>query len=196
MAEISQEELKELLANQRKLMEQNAAILKENAELREVLKSPEGGSTRILRRVTERKVRLMFVDGRAVIGFANRGSEHKPVYVYEKPDPNNSKEMIAYVDLIREDMKEGEKPLTVPFKQFREEGASAECRVVHTEEKEWVINQGLVRKKEVEEYSSIELDMEVPLDIVGKARFFTVEVPREYGGPRQLTVHENYVNIK
>ena len=169
------------------------ALKKENAELKEAM---GGQGLRVLKRVTERKVRIMFIDNRAVVGYKNRGADHKPIYIYEKPDPNNSKEMISYVDLLLDGMKEGDKPLSVPFKQFREEGIAVECRVSEVEEKEWTINQGTVRRREVEEYSMVDTDTEVPLDIVGKARFFTVDVPAQFGGPKKLKVHENYVNIK
>lgn len=154
----------------------------------------QGSTTRILRRITERKVEVRLVDNRVVLGYKNRGSENRPVYIYEKPDPKDPKQNILFVDLILEGAKEGE-VFPVEYKQFRTESARAICKVVKTEEKEWLINQGVVKKREVEEYSSIELDFDVPLDVVGKARFFTVDVPKDFGTPRQVTVHESYVNI-
>lgn len=154
----------------------------------------QGSTTRVLRRVTDRKVEVRLIDNRVVLGFKNRGSENRPVYIYEKPDPKDPKQNLAYVDLILEGMTNEEK-FEVDFKQFRAESARAICKVTKTEEKEWMINQGTVKKKEVEEYSSIELDFDVPVDIVGKSRFFTVELPKEFGGPRQVTISEQYVNI-
>lgn len=175
-----------------------------NEAAQKAVEGLEGSSrTRILKRVTERKVGVRMVDlqdkkgHRAVVGFKNRGSENRPLYIYEQPDPKNPKENVLYVELILE-KKAGEEKnptLAVNYNEFRKESSRATCRVVDTEEREWLINQGTVRKKEVEEYSSIELDYEVPLDVIGKVRIFTVEIPDEFGGARNVKVHEDYVNI-
>lgn len=159
---------------------------------------PEGGTRRILRAITERRVEVRMVDGKVVVGYKNRGSDNRPIYIYDKQnpaDPTNPHNRLLYVDLILEGMKPDDTPISVNYKEFRQESTRVQCKVAATEEKEWVINQGVVRKKEVDEYSTVELDFDVPLDVVGKARFFTVEIPAEHGGPRKLVVHENYVNI-
>lgn len=150
------------------------------------------GSARTLRRLTDRKVEVRFIDKKAVLGYFNRGTENRPQYIYTKPDPKDPRKEIEMVDLVLEGSKEA---MTVEWSQFRKESAKAQCKVVKTESKEWLINQGVIKKKEVEEYSSVEMDFDVPLDIVGQARLFTVEVPSEFGGPRQVTIHENFVNI-
>lgn len=151
------------------------------------------GNTRILRRITDRKVNLRFIDNKAVIAYFNRGTENRPNYIYTKPDPKDPRKEIDMVDLV----VEGEtKPMSVEWSQFRKESTRVACKIVKTDSKEWIINQGIVKKREVEEYSSVELDFDVPLDVVGQARFFTVEVPAEYGGTRQVTIHENFVNIE
>lgn len=157
----------------------------------EGLADSQGSNTRILRRVTERQVGIRIVDGKVVLGYKNRGTSDRPLYIYEKPDPNHPKEFILYVDLLLE----GGTVLPVEYRQFMREAGLAMCKVVKTEEREWTLNQGLVRKREVEAYSSIELDYEVPLDVVGKVRMLTVQIPAEFGGPREVTIHENYVNI-
>lgn len=174
--------------------EELSALIKDGVEKGIAGMAETGSTTRILRRVTERKVEVRLVDNRVVLGYKNRGSENRPAYIYEKPDPKDPKNNLLFVDLILEGMKEDE-VFPIEFKQFRSESARAQCKVLKTEEKEWMINQGVVKKKEVEEYSSIELDFDVPLDVVGKARFFTVEIPKEFGGPRNALVHENYCNI-
>lgn len=156
---------------------------------------PEGyaqGNARILRRNTDRKVEVRFIDKKAVLGYFNRGTDNRPQYIYTKPDPRDPRKEIEMVDLVLEDSKEA---LSVEWSQFRKESARSMCKVVKTESKEWLLNQGTVKKREVEEYSSVELDFDVPLDVVGQARFFTVEVPADFGTPRQVTLHENFVNI-
>lgn len=152
----------------------------------------EGGTSRTLRRITERRVEVRLIDNHVVLAFKNRGSEERPVYIYEVPDPKNPKEMVSMVDLIIEGSEQ--EPMAVNYSEFRREGERVQCKVLRTEEKEWTITQGVVKRKEVEEYAMVELDYDVPLDVVGKARFFTVELPAGYGS-RQVLIHENYVNI-
>ena len=172
------------------------ALIAQN--VKEALDNASGGQgTRILKRVTERKVGVRMVDDKVVIGFKNRGTDSRPQYVYAVPDPKDPKQEVLKVDLVLEGAKPTDKGFTVNYNEFLREGQRVDCRIVHTEEHEWEINQGTVRKRETEEYSMLELDFEVPVDIVGKARVYTVEVPAEYGGgkSRQVKVHENYVNM-
>jgi hypothetical protein len=185
------EEIKEILANQREIMSQNAKLAQENLELKGLIQGDNQENTRIVRRITERLVEVRFVNNKVVVGFKNIGTQSRPQYVYSKPDPKNPRETIEFVDIILEDKT----VLTVDYREFRRESAKAKCKVLKTEENEWVMNQGMVRKKEVEEYSSIELDMDVPLDVVGKTRFYTVQIPQDFGGAREMRIHENYVNI-
>lgn len=153
----------------------------------------EGGNSRILRRVTDRTVEVRMVDDRVVIGYVNKGSDTKPLYIYDKPDPNRPGSMIQFVDLVLEGMK-NEESFSIAYTEFLKETERVKAKVVKTEEKEWVLNQGVVKKREVEEYSSIELDFDVPLDVVGKTVTFTVKLPVEKG-EREVVVGSHYVNI-
>lgn len=184
------EELKGLLASVKEITEQNKRILAENAELK-TLMGGDGGA-RVLRRVTQRLVEVRMVDGKVVMGYMNKGTDKSPVFWYKKPNPRDPKEMIDFVDLVLEGGKEA---IPVEVAQFRKEATRVKCKIVKDEEKEWVENQGVVKKREVEEYSSIELDFDVPLDVVHKTHFYTVEVPKDFGGPREVKVHERMVNI-
>lgn len=151
------------------------------------------GSTRVLRKITDRKVEVRFVDNKVFLGYLNRGTESRPQFIYTKPDPKDPRKDIEYVDIVLEG--DAKPVLGVIWRDFRKESARAFCRVIKTESKEWFINQGVVKKKEVEEYSSVELDFDVPLDVVGQVRTFTIEVPEEFGGPRTIEVNENFVNL-
>ena len=195
MAEITKEEMQELLANQRTIMEQNKQLASENAGLKELIDKDGLGSSRLLKRITERKVEIRFVDGKAVVGYKNQGTQTSPKYIYSKPDPKDPRQEIDMVDLILEGM-EAKDAISVPYSQFCKESARKSCKVVATEEKEWLINQGTVKKREVEEYSSIELDFDVPVDVIGVSRTFTVEVLDENTREtRNVKVGEMYVNI-
>lgn len=186
--EISKEELQGIIA------EATKPLLSKMKEMEEAIKGGDGGTTRLLRRVTERRVSVAMIDGKVVVGFRNVGSETRPQRVYNKQDPKNPRETIQFVDLILEGMKGNDK-LTVPYTEFRKESEKVVCKIIETKEHEWVMNQGTVKKREVEGYSMLELDYDVPLDVVGKVRLYTVEIPESHGGPRKVTVHEDYINI-
>lgn len=185
MAEITDAELKELLENSR--------LLAQRVKDLEGVVGDGQSAPRVLKRITERRVVVRMVDGKVVLGYHNRGTEARPAFVYEKPNPKKPSESINFVDLILEGMQKGEY-ITVEDREFRRETEKVTCKIVRTEEKEWTINQGTVRKKDVEEYSMIELDYIVPVDIVGKTRWYVVELPEEKGR-REVTLHESMVNI-
>lgn len=187
---ITDAELQELLANSRETKAEVERLSAENKELRGIMANAAG--PRVLKKVTEKKVRLRTIDGKVVVGYRNRGTEAKPLYIVEKVDPNDKNNRILYVTLILEDKTE----LEVNYNEFLIESPSTEALVKETEEKEWVIEQGTTRQRQYEEYSMIETDVIVPVEIIGKTRFFTVEVPETAEmKARHLTIHENYVNI-
>lgn len=177
-------------AEVRELLEANKKMMQELAELKTQLAGPQ---TRILKRTTERTVEIRMVNDKVIVGFHNRGSESLPTFVYEKSDPANPTQRLNYIDLVIEGAKNGEY-ITVPDRDFRRQTERVKCKVIRTEEKEWVINQGTVKKKAVEEYSMIEQDYDVPVDIIGKTRWLVVVLPIEKGG-REITVHQSMVNI-
>jgi hypothetical protein len=171
------------------------ALLEEISKLRAdvgEIKNGEGiGSSRILRKITERKVVVRRIDGKVVIGFRNKGSDTKPQFVYEGPDPKDPTKRTWFVDVFCE----GQTPndaIKIGYKEFLDEAERVTCLVKSTKEKEWMVNQGMVKKREIDGYSMVELDFDVPVDIIGKYRTFTVLLPDEN---REVEVGESYVNI-
>ena len=155
-----------------------------------------GAVSRSVRKITDRTVTVRMIENRAVIGYVNKsGNDRRPVFIYERPDPTDPKQTISMVDIVLENMADDESPITIPFKQFREESARATCKVVKTEERPWSVSQGAVSVKEVKDYSAVDTGVEVDAEVVGVTRIYTVEVPSEFGGPRTVTVHESMVNI-
>jgi hypothetical protein len=189
---ISEAEMKELLDNQRLIIKQNEELRQKNAELTALVTPDAGSTSRVLRQVTDRYVEVRLVDGKVVLGYQNVGSETRPSYIYQKPDPKDPKQMLDYVNLILEGE---EKPFSIDYKQFRTESDQARCKVVESKEIPWRITQGMVKKKEVDGYSTIEVDFDVPLDVLGVTRLFVVEIPKDHGGPRNVKIQEGFVNI-
>lgn len=182
MADIPDAELKELLSGMAEMRKQLAALQEQNGI----------GSPRILRKVTQSKVNLRRVDGKVVIGFRNRGTEQAPVYVYEKVDPNDKNNKIAYVDIILEGMASEADAYPVEFVEFLNEAERVLCLVKEVKQSEVIEEQGSVKKKEVDEYSTVELDYEVPLEVITIKRRLIVTLP---DSGREVEVDERYVNM-
>lgn len=179
MAEVSNEEL-------------HALVIEQGAELKKLkgLLETEGGIGRSLKPIKERKVTLRRIDGKVVVGYKNRGTKDSPVYIYTKPDPKDPTQRVEFVDIIL-DGAEQDAVVTLPYAQFRKESERVDAKVVETKEKEWEVTQGNVKKREVDGYNLIELDYDIPVDIIGKVRLYVCEL----ASGQQITVHENYVNI-
>jgi len=72
------------------------------------------------------------------------------------------------------------------------EGESIECVIKNKEENPWSIEQGSTRQKSVEEYSMVETDVTVPLEVTGVNTTFTVVIPTT---GEELVIDERYVNM-
>lgn len=183
MVEIDPEELSSLIKTNKALTERLERV--------EGLINPEGtGTMRVLRRIKDHNVIVRCIDGKVVLAYKNRGTDGTPMFIYTKPDPKDPTQKLEYVDVILEGMKTGES-MTLPFGDFRKQSERVTAKVIDTKEKEWEMNQGMTKKREVDNYSMTELDFDVPMDVVGKVRMYTVELP----SGRRVTIHENYVNI-
>ncbi len=175
------------------------AMLNDAAE-RGAQMAKDSGQTGLVRKaVKEHFASLRFIDGRAVVGFANKGTENRPQYVYTIQDPKNPKENIEMVELILEGMKESE-AMPVNFIEFLSETPRVRCKIVKKTEEPWEITQGTTERTTVPE-GSYEVSYQgyrVPVSIEGKTTVFTLEIPGSEsadGKARTLDVHEDYVNI-
>jgi len=192
MSDITQEELKGIIEKQALQEKKLEMLTKENKELRG-LTNQKG--MKKLTEVTRRTATSRMIDDRIVIGFKNRGSERRPRYIYEKPDPLDPKTLVNYVDVILEgiDGKE-ETVVSVKHIEFLEEAEIVKAEITNQKPHEWVINQGSTRKKEMDGYSLMELDFSVDLDVKGVTIDYVLKLPEEFGG-REVTVYQDYLNI-
>lgn len=179
---IAKSQLDELLAQNKELLDQNRSLM--SAATREddtkgTLKPDE---------VKENTVRILFVDGKAVQGFHNRGTDTRPSFVYEKPDPQNPKEVILYVDVI---FNGEEEPVAVPYNELLRDSLREECKIKKTDVKPWDIVQGKTTQKVVKDYATEETGILIPIKVVGETRVFTVALP----DGKEMEIHENFVNM-
>lgn len=178
-------DMKELLAQNRELAKK-VDLLSQKVE---------GGTeeykpTLLTKAVKEHVVRVTFIGDKPVIGFANRGTETKPLYIYEKPDPNDSKSRILYVDVM---LQGDEKAIPMRYIELLQEGDHRPCKVKCVEKKEWEEIQGSVEAQviEGENYAPTKLGFEVPVGVTGAKYTYTVELP----DGSDLVIKDEYVNI-
>lgn len=190
--EVPEADIKQLLESVQRLTQDVSSLRDENRALKEAVEKG-GGSRRVLKAITERQVRIRRVDGKVVVGFRNKsGNEQKPLFVYEMTDPNDKNNKILMVDLILEGMTKPEEALPTRYNEFLAESEQVECLVVKAEETPWAIEQGMTKQKMVDEYSTVELDFDIPLEVIGVEKTYTVRLPED---GREVTLHEQYVNI-
>lgn len=176
---ISSSELRELLDSNRKLMQKLAESEKEDVP------------TLLRKEVKESTRRVTFVGGKPVIGYANRGTATKPQFTYERPDPENPKESILYIDVVLKGEKEA---LPIRYKELMNEAEHVECKLLRTDEIPWEVLQGMIEAVELPEGDKYRMEgkgYQVPVGATGVKRVFTVELP----SGEELSIADDYVNI-
>jgi len=179
---IAQKQLDELLAQNAELLEQNRSLVT-NAT-----KDEGRAGTLKPEEINQRTVRIVFVDGNAVQAFDNKGTVQRPTYVYNRPDPKNTKEQIAYVDVF---FFGEDKAVPVPYVDLLREGSREECKIVKTDVKEWDMVQGQTTQKVVKDFDTQDTGILVPIRVIGEKRMFTVALP----DGKEMDIHETFVNM-
>jgi hypothetical protein len=158
---------------------------------RKLMEKENGAPIEKPREVKDRNVTVFFIDNEPVIGYVNNGSESRPAYIYEKPDPIRAGEYLPFIDVITRNHTE--KPYKLNYLEFLREADRKECKVVKTDLEEWTVVQGRTRARTYEEgsYNMTENGTMVPVEVKGKTAVFTVELP----DGTQCQIHERYVNI-
>lgn len=146
------------------------------------------------RRTVVRKIRVCLVNGKAVVGFANKGTENQPMFVYEAPDPTMPGKMKTYVDLVLHGA-EAEKPIKVGYIDFLQNCEKQEVIVKKIEEEEWIDDQqgATVMQQNVPEgeYNFQSTGIRIPVEAIGKHRTFHVELI----DGTQIALDERYANM-
>lgn len=179
---ISKAQLDELSAQNKELLDQNRTLMSS------ATREDTSAGTLKPDEVKENTVRILFVDGKAVKGFANRGTDDRPTYVYEKTDPQNPKENVLHVDVL---FHGEDKPVSVPYLDLLRDSLREECKIKKTDVKPWDIVQGQTTQKVVKDYATEETGILVPIKVIGETRVFTVALP----DGKEMEIHENFVNM-
>lgn len=200
------------------LVDTSRAALKELAALKQFLAKGEDRGTMVSKHVKTRTCSILFIDGKPVIGLENKGSLNRPLYLYDKKDPNRRDEYFLYADVLvdtgktkkvtktetKTDPETGEEsevevetdePVTekhtLDWNEFLQQADRAECRIVDTKNIPWEIIQGKTMAKVVDESYKIEIDTEVPVVVTGFTSLLTVQLP----DGRKVVIDSKYVNM-
>lgn len=142
-----------------------------------------------------RTVTVTFIEGQPVIGYANRGTESSPRYVYNgQSDPQHHNEFIQFVDVLvrNPDPKALPNCFSIPFTQFLQESEKKDCSILEKSSKEWSVDQGVTTGRTYQDgtYFMIESGV-IPVEVKGLTTFYTVQLP----DGSAVKLHERYVNI-
>ncbi len=147
------------------------------------------------RRSRESTVSIMFLDGRPVVGMANKGSDDEPVRLYEEVDPKDNRKYVMYADLLVLEA-DGETTKTVskvPFLNFVQQGERRECKVVKILKKEWEMNFGTTERRELrnDDYAMQATGQESDLIVEGVDMVYRVDI----GNDEVIELAQDYVNM-
>lgn len=168
------------------------ALIASNKALAERISALENETPPVKKRgsPTEPTVHVRFINGKAVVGYANRGTATRPHYVYDRPDALDPKKIVQYVDV---QLDGEEKPIALKYVEFLRESERVSCRVLRREEHPWHVDHGMTTRKVVpeSEYRTEDTGIEVPLHVDGVSYRYVVALP----DGSELTLDEAHVNI-
>jgi hypothetical protein len=184
MDENKQEEMNLAL---KELTEKFSKMERENQELKQALIT---GNTDGIKRVSKEKgatAHVRMVDDKVVVAYNNKGTDTRPLYIYSRQDPNDNTKRVNYADIVLEDGT----VLPVDHIQFLNEAPRVQCKIVSRKEFHWTEEHGAVTKKEVKDYSTVELDEDVEQVVKGVTFEYLLELPEQYGS-RKVTLSDSY----
>lgn len=182
--EVNEDTLRELIESN-KLLQATVDSLGSNA----VAQSP-GLQVRRKTRDFDYKLRKWGED--IVIGFANKGTEKRPLYIYSLyNDVTRLQEQ--FVDLI---LKGGKKVNKVDYITFLRDAEIVKARMISKVEHEDIKEYGMIPKKEMAEngYGMYETMVLVPVEVVSKSYTMTLQLPEDEGG-EQLEISSEWLNL-
>jgi hypothetical protein len=183
--EVDKDLLSQLIASNNE-MKKSIEMLERNASA----KNGESMPT-ILRKAKESHLTMMKWNGKYFLGYENVGRPTKPLYVYNEYNPQ-TRENVSFVNVILEGEKD---PIKLDYITFLREAERVTVKKTKQEEREEVVEQGMVFKKDFAEngYGQFETMVQVPVEIITKEYTFTVKLPEEDGG-RELVIDSKWIN--
>lgn len=168
--EVDSETLRELISQNKKFQE-DIIDLKKNA----VAQNPNQGLELFKTAKKETLLKMRKWQDKYFIGFANKGKENKPLYIYNEYNPQ-TREMVQFCDVILDGADE---PVKLEYVEFLRESEKVLVKMkkkIELEDK--VTRQGMVQKKDFADngYGMFETMVNVPVDVIEKQYAFVVEL--------------------
>ena len=167
---VNKDVLKELIEQNKKFQLDIIDLLK-NA----VAQTPNQGLEMMKTAKKETLLKMRKWHDKYFIGFANKGKENKPLYIYNEYNPQ-TREMVQFCDVILDGEKDPIKLEYVEFLRESEKVLVKMKRKIELEDK--VTRQGMVQKKDFADngYGMFETMVNVPVDVIEKRYAFVVEL--------------------
>jgi hypothetical protein len=175
VVEIDSETLNELIASNKKLLEERESVVSRLSELEKNAVAQDTNSPRVLKQARTKEIGVREYDKKIVIGWANKGTQEEPEYVYDVYD-DQKKEFVQYIDLI---FLGETKPQPVKYVEFARRSIKRFYKVEkEIDNPDVVIEKGFVQKKEMTDngYGMMITDAIVPLENVIKSKTFVVTI--------------------
>lgn len=175
-------------ADVRELIETTKNLSVELGKMKAYLADGAGERSKIVTEIKTRTATVMFIDGKAVVGLVNKGSDKRPVHLYDKPDANRKGEYFLYADII---LQGEEKATSLDWNEFLQHADRAECKIVSVEDIPWEIIQGETMKRVIDTDYKIEVDAPVDVVVRGVNKLMTMQLP----DGSQVKIDAQYLNM-
>lgn len=183
--EVDESVLKDLL---KELRETKATV--EQLSSNAVAQTNQGLQVR--RKTREYDYTLRKWENEVVVGFANKGTEKRPLYIYSVYN-KETRLQEQFVDLV---LKSGKIVEKLDYITFLRDAEKIKARMISKEEHEDVKEYGMIPKKEMTEngYGMYETMVLVPVEVVTKTYTMKLKLPEDEGGD-EVTVNSQWLNL-
>lgn len=169
--EVSETLLRELIA-QNKDLTTKVDILTSNAAANSSFNNSPN-NLMMVRKNKDTFLKLRKWNDKFVLGYENKGTEKRPLYVYNEYNVN-TRENVQFCNIILEGE---ETPIKLEYVTFRRDAETIFVKKVSQKEDEKVTVQGYVHKKDFNDsgYGMFETMVQVPVEVIEKVYTYTVE---------------------
>lgn len=186
--EINEQTLRDLIESN-KVLQQTVDSLGSNAVA-------QSQGMQVRRKTRDFDYNLRKWDGKIVMGFANKGTEKRPLTVYKVYNQAIRKEE-EFVDLIlRSETGKTTIAEKIDYITFLRDAEKIKARMVSKVEHEDIKEYGMIPKKEMAEngYGMYETMVLVPVEVTTKTYTMTLQLPEDEGGDK-IEVSSQWLNL-
>lgn len=185
VVEVDKGLLQELIESNRRLQDSNMKLegMVDQLNANAVATSPQNNTT-VMRRNKDYFLNMRRWDGKYFLGYENVGTEKRPLYIYSEYN-SQTRESVQFCNVI---LDGEDKPIKMEYVRFMRDSEIIKVKQLSKSEREEVVVQGSVQKKDFAEngYGMFETMVTVPMEVIYKK--YTYKVLLEDG--RELEIDE------